>query len=132
MTLNENISLNRRNCFILVSDFLFLYVIDMYFKIDIMNLVIDVVLMLLTFLWLCQWILSSSQGTSMVKHKNCDGTKTYKNKMLNHIYEFQCNKISFVPSWDDKNEVNLRKIVLQPKIAWSLYPCCYQNWDEIF
>ena len=53
----------------------------------------------------------------MVKHKNCDGTKTYKNEMLNHIYDFQCNKISFVPSWDDKNEVNLRKIVLQPKIA---------------
>ena len=91
-----------------MSDFLFL--IDMYFKIDIMNLVIDVVLMLLTFLWLCQWILSYSEGINMAKHKIfVMGPKTYKNKMLNHTYDFQSNKISFIPSWDDKNELNLRK-----------------------
>ena len=78
---------------------------------DIMDLVIDVVLMLLTFLWLCQWILSYSQGINMVKHKNFVMVpKTYKNKNVeSYIWFSKCNKISFVPSLDDKNELNLRK-----------------------
>ena len=71
----------------------------------------DAVLMLLTFLWLCQWILSYSRGINMVKHKNFVMVpKTYKNKNVeSYIWFSKCNKISFVPSLDDKNELNLRK-----------------------